>query len=774
MKKIKKIVSIVLFVMMINVFSPLLMVVNASGTNIDELVSNLDRGISNIENKISLSKNDSLYNTDNAYASAVVTVSSDVSELSDEVKELKNSLSNVKLSDIARRTSNGVISTGYNNYINDCGSDYVVDMDNIQDVWCSALGDVNAKVVYISGSSLIDEINSIYISGLNSKITNYFNNYSTKFAGYKGDYNSYISTNFEAKVGVLNGYYTEVTNYISAENALGNSPDVVVNGNNIVSLLESAKEEVSSKNGVYNVNELDDVISELESIVSSSKDSRDLFFTNNKSYTELGIDSEIADLTGRYVSNYNDFDLWFTNAGLDIDVIDYGLLSSKIDNSFKVMVNDYVLLEDDYNSLIEKINNYLKRRPSDKGVIDDALVSLNDSYAKMNKDKVISLLEGIVNSASFTNLDVVDNLYFIRDYDVSDVVKKRLYDVKKSFYSLFINDYQNRVLDDSVILYGLKNVPNDLIRKIVYNATFTYNSEEYKLYTYDRARQLLSTYEVLLAGDVNNDKLINQQDVNMMHQLLVSSSLSDDLFVRCDLNNDKKFDVKDLVGLSNLVNEVNASDVEASFRVVKEVNDDTISYNVYLVSNGLVNGFSFDVNTSDDLVFNKMITGNNVLLKDSNNKLFIVGYGSFNNGDLLLSLTYDRENVSEYTTFKINNGILATDVDKSTDDVVVNDVIKNVVATEEDVVSTEEEVVSVGDDSNGKVIIYEDDSTSSDVSDDKSISVISDDINDKDDKISVKNLIKIVVVVLLGALIIYFLSKDDEDVLVEEKENKKD
>lgn len=777
MKRFKKVVSVVLFAMVINVFSPLMMFVNAYEANVNTLVSNLDTGINNIKNKIDLSKNNSLYNTDKAYSSAVVTVSSDMDYLEDQVALVKDNLSNVKLSDIARNTSNSNISTGYNDYVNTCGSDYVIDMNDIKDVECSVSDNgVVSRVVYISSSDLINEIDNIYISSLNSKIVSYNNNYGSKFNDYRNTYNRYVNTTLTTSINTLNGYYNEVNDYINSENALGNRPDVMVNGKNIVDLINDDIEKVSSKNDVYNVNELDGVINEVDLIVSDAKNSKNLFFANNKSYIELGIDSEITALIDKYNDNYNDFNAWFTSAGLDINAIDYVSLSSKIDNGFKVLVKNNVLLEEDYNDLVKKINEYLERKPSDKSVIDGLLAGLNDSRARMNKGMVIGLLERVINDATFTSEDTVDNLYFVRDYDVSEVTKKKLFDAKRSFYSLSISDYQNSILDDSVILYGVKNVPNDLARKIVYSASFTYNDDEYKLYTYDRAGQLLSTYDILLAGDVNNDRLINQQDVDMMHQLLVSSSLSDELLKRCDFNNDGKFDVKDLVGLNNLVAGVSATDTKASIKVIKEVKDGTISYKVYLKSNGLVNGFSFDVDTSSDLVFNKMITTNNVLLKNSDNRLFVVGYGNFNDGDLLLSLIYDRDEVNDYTTFKISNGILATGSDKSTDNVGFSDVINNIAEVESN--NTNEEVVSLSGnvdddaDAEGQVIIYKDDTSAGDSVNDP-VKVTSKDIDDQD-KINIKNLIKIAVVVLLGALIIYFLSKEDEEAETVEKDKEKE
>ena len=288
MKKFKKIVSVVLFVMVINVFSPLMVLVNAYEANVNTLVSNLDTGINNIKNKIDLSKNNSLYNTDKAYSSAVVTVSSDVDYLENQVTLVKNDLSSVKLSDIASNTSNSNISTGYNDYINACGSDYIIDMDDIKDVECSvSLNGVSSKIVYISSSDLINEIDSIYISSLNSKIISYNNSYDSKFNNYKNVYNHYINTTLATSVNALNGYYNEVNDYINNENTLGNRPDVMVNGKNIVDLINNDIKKVSSKNDVYNVNELDGMISEIDLIVSDAKNSKNLFFANNKSYIEL-------------------------------------------------------------------------------------------------------------------------------------------------------------------------------------------------------------------------------------------------------------------------------------------------------------------------------------------------------------------------------------------------------------------------------------------------------------------------------------------------------
>ena len=115
----------------------------------------------------------------------------------------------------------------------------------------------------------------------------------------------------------------------------------------------------------------------------------------------------------------------------------------------------------------------------------------------------------------------------------------------------------------------------------------------------------------------NNDYILDKQDLDLLYQLIISENINEEQLSSGDLNYDVVLNDKDLYLLNNLINN-NFDDItEASYRVIKSITDNTITYNIYLKSNGIVNGFSYKIKTSKDLALSKIINTKEVSIKDN-------------------------------------------------------------------------------------------------------------------------------------------------------------
>ena len=148
----------------------------------------------------------------------------------------------------------------------------------------------------------------------------------------------------------------------------------------------------------------------------------------------------------------------------------------------------------------------------------------------------------------------------------------------------------------------------------------------------------------------------------------------------------------------------------------------------------------------------------------------VIGYGSFNDGDLLLSIIYDQNDTKEdYTTFEIYDGVITFNSFYKYSN--YKDVVKN--TKEETTPTNTNNVVTANNNanSNNNVVVQElaiekekIKTTKDKLKKDNNKNVTITDLEDTNkDKIEWKNIIKVIVIVLLGALIIYFLSKEDNN-----------
>ncbi len=753
--KNKKIFTIlVLFTMLCNIFSPFMMMVEAEEITVNDYINSLNNSINLINTKLELSKN-SISSTDIAYESALITIESDISDFNSKINNLNNEISNINLSNLVQ--NNTELNNKYNDYLSKGCKDQTLNINNITDISCSY--EENGIIInnnFIEKNEIINQINTNYIKPVKEEIINYNNNYDNKINEYKEVFNNYFDNEYKNTLQNAEETYNKIKNFITNNQTNGNKTNEL----EIFNSIEEDLNNIKNYKTACNINEISNIKNNINSLVTSINNKSTIFYNENKTYIELGLDTEIADLTNKYNNLVSSYKNWLNTKNININNITDEQMLSNIDGEFSNLFTKTVDTTNEYNRLNKEINTYLERMPSDKGTLDNLMQDLNTINSKLNTNIIFTYIENLIEQSDLPDEDTVDRLLFVKKFQIKESAKEKLINKKNSFYTLSINYYDYKITDDKIILYNVATIPTDLKNDIVYNATF--RLENNMLYLNDRNDEFLNEYKIVLAGDFNSDNILDEQDLDLLHQLIVSENIKEDQLQLGDLNKDATLDIIDLGLLNNLVNYNQNITDEASYRITKSIKDNTITYNIYLKSNGNVNGFSYKIKTSKDLTLNKIVTNNKVLTKDD----LVIGYGSFNDGDLLLSIVYDQNDTKEdYTIFEIYDGIIT--FNNFSKDSNYKDVVKNI--KEETTPTNTNNVVNTNNaNSNNNVVVQElsvekeEIKTTKDESKDNGKNVTITDLEDTNkDKVEWKNIIKVIVIVLLGALIIYFLSKED-------------
>ena len=744
MKNEKKFVIFILFTMLCNIFSPFMTIVNAEEMTINDYINSLHNNLNSINYKLDLSKNTVSYD-DIDHLSALITVENDISNLNQEINNLSDELSTIRLSDLTQ--NNVELNNKYNNYLSKGCSDITININNITDISCYYEG----NNITFEKEEIINQINIDYITPLKNKITNYNDHYDDKITEYKGIFNNYFNNEYVDTLEGVENIHNQVKNFIITNQTKGNKINELELFNDMTDDLNNIKNYKSASD----INEIPNIKNNINLLVTSINNKSNKFYEENKSYIQLGLDTKINNLTTKYNGLINSYKNWLNIKGIDLNNITYQQMELNIDGDYSNLFTKTVDITNEYNNLNKEINIYLERMSSDKEMLDNLMLDLNNLNSKLNTNIVFTYMENLIEQSELSDEDTVDRLMFIKNFDINESIKEKLINKKKSFYALSINNYEYKIFEDKIFICNTLNLPTNLMDSIVYNATF--RLENNMLYLNDRNGDFLNKYKIKLIGDLNNDYLLDKQDLDLLYQLIISENINEEQLSSGDLNYDAVLNDKDLYLLNNLINN-NFDDItEASYRVIKSTTDNTITYNIYLKSNGIVNGFSYKIKTSKDLVLSKIINTKEVLIKDN----LVIGYGTYNDGDLLLSIIYNKNDKKEdYTLFEIYDGIIFGNLSKVSN---YKDIIKN---KKEEIVKTTNSVVDTNN-----IVVQElilepkeiktiKDEPKENI--DKNITIT--DVKDTDkNKIEWKNIIKVIVIVLLGALIIYFLSKEDDN-----------
>ncbi len=755
MLKKKKITIFTILIMVFNFIVPnAMMIVNAESTNnVLQKITNIETSIHNINTLIEEQKSDTLYETDTKTKVSVNYFETSFNEEVNNFLSIKEELSEgVRLSELVVYADDSVITEKYTKYINMGSTDTIISITSLEEIkfdysyFDEYLVSHDEVITLFTVSELETLINSKYLNDIETTINSYN---ITKLDNLKTSYDTIIST-IDNEITVLNSYTNLVKDYEENELLLNNNPDMLVDSQNIYDLFNNQNLLLENLKDQVNLDNTSSISSELTTIKENIKSIYDKFVLNNNDFTLLN--NEITLLESEYLDNINKLNTYLTTKGLTINDIDI----NNIDSDFINITNEFKKLKDKYDLLVSNIEKYLLRRPSDSTLASEELELLNSYVTTYDLSNYKNILENIaLEIETEDQTDLLLNSVLLSNDTLNSLKKKKL-----SFYEIKLLDetnYKMLLKDNLMIIDIVKTLDIDsLLSNISYDYSFELTSENgiYYILFKDRDNKDLIKYQVKLKNDLNDDYKLDDEDLLLLKKLLLTDYEESDLLLN-DFNNDSILDIKDLTDLDNLLNNVYSTneEINSNFYVKKTLDNNLVIYEIYLESNGIVNGFTFDINTSSDLKFKEYATTYDILLDNELNPTKLVGNGSFENNTLLIKLVYEIDTESNQTTFNLNNGMIVN-----------NNGFVNSNLTNLDIISRVEEVKQTNNIPSEKeeVVILDKIEDKEEEKEENKPTVKIDVDDEEEDKISISNVVKVILVILLGVLIIYFLNKQDE------------
>lgn len=747
MKRTKKFITIIMLVSILSgFFSPLYVNALTSG-DVYNYITNTKTTYQSVKQKIEASKNEEKYNVDKDFKFAVDLIERFVDGYDTTLNENELLLDNkVSLKNLIEN----YFSEKLEEYSLNFQDDILLDVNTLENIEYTK--DEN-NYTLLTKEEISNVLIENYFKELNDNIVSYNNFYNDKVSLYLTTYNKLVDEIENAKIEI-NDLIHKVNEYKNSELLLNNNPNMDLDNKDVISLLE---EKISTLENTFVTldnyktlkNDIDDIKNEAISIYNK-------FELNNRNYIDLGLDVKINELNDKY--NITDSSIDKTNY-YNLDNI-----SSLID----VVTNEYNL-----ELLNISINTYLERRPSDTLVINNLLSNINEKRVTLNKEVAINYLEGMVNNTDLTNEDNVDKLYKLTYLNfIKEETKEKIYNAKLSFYSFDLKDktnYDYEIYKEYFIINTLTKIDeNELINNISYDYRYLvkYSNEKLELTLFDKNDNLIRTYEIIIKGDLNNDKNLDYTDIELFRdKLLKNEEIKEIDLIKLDFNKDNEVTFDDLVLARDKVNNIIqiGNTTEASYVITKTKEDNKVYYTVTLKTDGKVTGLVFDLNTSSNLSFDSITYLNDKLnIDDITKPTKLIGLDDFTNDERLITICYtDTKDMEEDIIFNIIGSITYLD---SKEKITINE-ISSVIPKKivNDNIPKQEETKVIYVDNN----VNNDDNSSDEPS--KENKPTNDNKNDnnkdvkEDNENLLPNIIKIVVIVLLGTLIVYFMNKNEKE-----------
>lgn len=758
MKRTKKFITIIMLVSILSgFFSPLYVNALTSG-DVYNYITNTKTTYQSVKQKIEASKNEEKYNVDKDFKFAVDLIERFVDGYDTTLNENELLLDNkVSLKNLIEN----YFPEKLEEYSLNFQDDILLDVNTLENIEYTK--DEN-NYTLLTKEEISNVLIENYFKELNDNIVSYNNFYNDKVSLYLTTYNKLVDEIENAKIEI-NDLIHKVNEYKNSELLLNNNPNMDLDNKDVISLLE---EKISTLENTFVTldnyktlkNDIDDIKNEAISIYNK-------FELNNRNYIDLGLDVKINELNDKY--NITDSSIDKTNY-YNLDNI-----SSLID----VVTNEYNL-----ELLNISINTYLERRPSDTLVINNLLSNINEKRVTLNKEVAINYLEGMVNNTDLTNEDNVDKLYKLTYLNfIKEETKEKIYNAKLSFYSFDLKDktnYDYEIYKEYFIINTLTKIDeNELINNISYDYRYLvkYSNEKLELTLFDKNDNLIRTYEIIIKGDLNNDKNLDYTDIELFRdKLLKNEEIKEIDLIKLDFNKDNEVTFDDLVLARDKVNNIIqiGDTTEASYVITKTKEDNKVYYTVTLKTDGKVTGLVFDLNTSSNLSFDSITYLNDKLnIDDITKPTKLIGLDDFTNDERLITICYtDTKDMEEDIIFNIIESITYLD---SKEKITINE-ISSVIPKKivNDNIPKQEETKVIYVDNN----VNNDDNSSDEPSKDNKPTNDNKNDNNKDVKEDNENLlpniIKIVVIVLLGTLIVYFMNKNEkeEEINFDDKKDK--
>lgn len=747
MKRTKKFITIIMLVSILSGFFPPLYVNALTSGDVYNYITNTKTTYQSVKQKIEASKNEEKYNVDKDFKFAVDLIERFVDGYDTTLNENELLLDNkVSLKNLIEN----YFPEKLEEYSLNFQDDILLDVNTLENIEYTK--DEN-NYTLLTKEEISNVLIENYFKELNDNIVSYNNFYNDKVSLYLTTYNKLVDEIENAKIEI-NDLIHKVNEYKNSELLLNNNPNMDLDNKDVISLLE---EKISTLENTFVTldnyktlkNDIDDIKNEAISIYNK-------FELNNRNYIDLGLDVKINELNDKY--NITDSSIDKTNY-YNLDNI-----SSLID----VVTNEYNL-----ELLNISINTYLERRPSDTLVINNLLSNINEKRVTLNKEVAINYLEGMVNNTDLTNEDNVDKLYKLTYLNfIKEETKEKIYNAKLSFYSFDLKDktnYDYEIYKEYFIINTLTKIDeNELINNISYDYRYLvkYSNEKLELTLFDKNDNLIRTYEIIIKGDLNNDKNLDYTDIELFRdKLLKNEEIKEIDLIKLDFNKDNEVTFDDLVLARDKVNNIIqiGDTTEASYVITKTKEDNKVYYTVTLKTDGKVTGLVFDLNTSSNLSFDSITYLNDKLnIDDITKPTKLIGLDDFTNDERLITICYtDTKDMEEDIIFNIIESITYLD---SKEKITINE-ISSVIPKKivNDNIPKQEETKVIYVDNN----VNNDDNSSDEPSKDNKPTNDNKNDNNKDVKEDNENLlpniIKIVVIVLLGTLIVYFMNKNEKE-----------
>ena len=562
-----------------------------------------------------------------------------------------------------------------------------------------------------------------------------------------------LKTKKENTILYINNLINDSKTYKDNELLLGNNPNMEVDNEDVITLL---KEKISYLESiVFTIDNYKQLDSKIDDIKNDANRIYNTFKSNNKDYIELGLDVLLNDLNNKY--NLVDTTIDKTNY---YNLNNISVLKDVVDNE-----NNLVLLN-------AKIEAYLERRPSDTATINTLLSNINEKRNELNKELAIKYLEEMIDNNDLTEEDNIDKLYELLPLTyINKDIKERIYTIKLSFYDINIEseDITFEIKDKYFIIDTLINVTKEVLEQnIIYRNLYEIDDDgKFEISIYDKNDVLIRTYKIIIRGDLNNDLSLDNIDINLFRdKLLTKEELNEEELFKLDFNGDLKVDFEDLM-IAN--NKVNGSEVDvtttANYVITTTKEDNKIYYTITLKTDNVVTGILFDINISNNLDFDNITYLNDKLkVNDITNPTRIIGLEDFINDEKLITLCYeDTKDMEEDSIFSMVDVISYLSNKEKINIKEISNVIPKKVVNVELPKEEEAKVIyvdnSINDDSNTSS-----NNPSKTPSDDNKQD---DNKNIEDNKENEENLLpsilKIALIVLLGTLIVYFMNRNEKE-----------
>lgn len=565
-----------------------------------------------------------------------------------------------------------------------------------------------------------------------------------------------LKTSIDTEIINIENDKTTISDFINNEKLIGNSPAL----EDIVSSLEDALLDLNNLKTNANIENYDLTKEELGNIKTNIADLITKFNDENKDLDNSGL----LDLITLLNDGYNELDLLRNNY-----LLNKGYLSSleivSLDEELISFYKKLLDLDKKYEEYLKEKELFLKRRPSDKTLLEEKELFL-PLYELYKKDNAFIEIERLLNDI-WDSLDDVKNYDKLLELELSDELKENILNKRKAYYKVsFIDNPYNIIIRNNKIIIDLMISKDEFISYVVCNGTLDVveDNGNLTLFVYDYKDELLEELDVVLLEDFNQDGVIDVLDQG----LLASEVLKDNPDLFYDLNGDNKVTYDDFLEYEK------SDDIREDVDVVwHSYEEDNKMYYKLRMNNGVLSSFYLEINVNNNLKFNSIESLQDYFVSESNNK--IIG---FNNTSDEIILVYDILDKDDEKSFSVKTTALdILDIYHH----VIPKVVINVPVVNEDVIVENTYVDYDYTFENDSIIYDEVEEPSTQKEEDKKeekedVQVqeqTKEEEKKENKKITVWNVIKIIVVVLLGAGIVYFLNKREmeknEGTILEEK-----